>query len=132
MTELELTANLFKLADMGITGLDVSYVVEKDNYIDLDDVYYTTGIIKESKRPLFAAAIQMLDEDMNDLFREHIMNNIMKTHIVGFHNPDGCSGDIYMWVPSGKYELVHRKKILTHKVSHHNGDLIENTLEEEE
>lgn len=131
MTELELTANLFKLADMGITGLDVSYAVSDENYIDLDDVYYTTDIIKESKRPLFGAAIQMLDEDMNDLFKEHIMNNIMKTHILEFGDFDGSSGDIYMWVPSGKYELVHRKKILTHKVSHHNGNLIENTLEEE-
>lgn len=131
MTELELTANLFKLADMGITGLEANYEIGEDDYISLGHVYYTTDIVKETKRPLFVSAVKMLDTDMNDLFREHIINNVIKTHIFEFNGSNGSSGDIYMFAPSGYYEVIHRKNVVTYIVSHHNGDLINNTLEKE-
>lgn len=131
MTEAELTANLFKLADMGITGLEANYDVSEGT-TNLSSIFYTTGVVPETKRPLFVAAVRMLDADMNELFREYIIDNIIKTHFDGFNQPDGCSGDIYMWVPSGKYELLHRKRVITYKIAHYNGDLINNTLKIED
>jgi hypothetical protein len=135
MKELELTSLLFKLADLGITGIKVHYDGGGDsgaiewigytkepcatpedinNYIDNWD--YDSNLAE-----LDSALYALVEE-----FSEHkILNDIED-----WWNNEGGFGDLCICVPSGKYIINNSIRMIETEEFLHEGSLLEQAEEE--
>ena len=130
MTELELTSLLFKLADLGITGIKVHYDGGGDSGA-IEQIGYTTEKC-DTPRDI-DDEIDVWDNDMSlaaldsglyslvEEFSEHkILNDIED-----WWNNEGGFGDLCICVPSGKYIINNSVRITETEDFFHNGSLLE-------
>ena len=130
MTELELTSLLFKLADLGITGIKVHYDGGGDSGA-IEQIGYTTEKC-DTPRDV-DDEIDVWDNDMSlaaldsglyslvEEFSEHkILNDIEN-----WWDNEGGFGDLCICVPSGKYIINNSVRITENEDFFHNGSLLE-------
>lgn len=130
MTELELTSLLFKLADLGITGIKVHYDGGGDSGA-IEQIGYTTEKC-DTPRDV-DDEIDVWDNDMSlaaldsglyslvEEFSEHkILNDIED-----WWNNEGGFGDLCICVPSGKYIINNSVRISETEDYTHEGSLLE-------
>ena len=135
MTEVELTSLLFKLADLGITGVKVKYdgggdsgaiewigyTTEKcDTPEDVDD-NINDWENDSNLAELDSSAYSLIE----DFAQETILNDIED-----WWNNEGGFGDLCICVPSGKYIINNHVRITETEDYFHDGDLLSKTEEE--
>ena len=135
MTELELTSLLFKLADLGVTGIKVKY----DGGGDSGAIEWIGVTKKPCETP----------EDVNDrvgdwetesnlasidgyLFSqiESFAENKLLDDIEDWWNNEGGFGSLCICVPSGKYIINNHIRVTETEDFFHDGDLFSKTEEE--
>ena len=130
MKELELTSLLFKLADLGITGIKVHYDGGGDSGA-IEQIAYTK--VKCDTPRDVDDEIDVWDNDMSlaaldsglyslvEEFSEHkILNDIEN-----WWDNEGGFGDLCICVPSGKYIINNSVRIIETEDFFHNGSLLE-------
>ena len=134
MTENEMTGLLLKLADLGVTGIKIFYSGGGDSG-DIDDVVYTTTkdvtfddinyLSSYGENALYLTNLDHdLKEEISDFANEKILNDIED-----WWNNDGGYGTMLIKIPSGNYEINNIIYITDTEDFHHDGDLINKTLE---
>ena len=135
MTELELTSLLFKLADLGITGIKVHYDGGGDSGA-IEQIAYTTKVLAtpedvndeidvwENKMSLAA-----LDSGLYELVEEFAQDQILND-IEDWWNNEGGFGTFCICVPSGKYIINNSIRITETEDYFHDGSLLEKAEEE--
>ena len=134
MTENEMTSLLLKLADLGVTGIKIFYSGSGDSG-DIDDVVYTTTkdvtfddinyLSSYGENALYLTNLDHdLKEEISDFANEKILNDIED-----WWNNDGGYGTMLIKIPSGNYEINNIIYITDTEDFHHDGDLINKTLE---
>jgi hypothetical protein len=135
MTELELTSLLFKLADLGITGVKVKYDGGGDSGA-IEWIGYTT---KPCETP------EDVNDKVNDWNNEYTLTNLdgdlyyqielfvnekLLNDIEDWWNNEGGFGDLCICVPSGKYIINNHVRITETEDYFHDGDLLSKIEEE--
>jgi len=135
MTELELTSLLFKLADLGITGVKVKY----DGGGDSGVIEWIGYITKPCETP------EDVNDIVNDLDNEYTLTNLdedlyyqiesfaenkLLDDIEDWWNNEGGYGDLCICVPSGKYIINNHIRVTQTEDYFHDGDLFSKTEEE--
>ena len=134
MTELELTSLLFKLADLGITGVKVKYDGGGDSGA-IEWIGYTS---KPCETP------EDINDIVNDWDNEYTLTNLdgdlyyqiesfvdekLLNDIEDWWNNEGGFGDLCICVPSGKYIINNHVRITETEDYFHDGDLLSKTEE---
>jgi hypothetical protein len=133
MTEVELTSLLFKLADLGITGVKVKY----DGAGDSGAVEWIGYTAEPCATPedvndniddwLNEANLANIDEDLYSKIAEfayHVLDDIED-----WWNNEGGFGELCICVPSGKYIINNHIRITEIEDYFHDGDLLSKTEE---
>ena len=129
MTELEMTALLFKLADLGVTGIQVSYEGGGDSGC-IEAITYTTEPCEtpEDANDLadqYNQGKNLADLDQN-LFEqiENFAHSTILDQIEDWWNNEGGHGTMSIMVPSGKYKVNNTIYITETEDYFHEGDLL--------
>ena len=130
MTEVELTSLLFKLADLGITGVKVKYDGGGDSGA-IEWIGYTTE--KCDTPEDVNDNVEDWDNDTNlatldssayalieDFAQEKLLNDVED-----WWNNEGGFGDLCICVPSGKYIINNHVRITETEDFFHDGSLLE-------
>jgi hypothetical protein len=134
MTEVELTSLLFRLADIGITGVKVKYDGGGDSGA-IEWIGYTT---EKCDTP------EDVGDNINDWETESNLANIsgdlysqieefadgILSDIEDWWNNEGGWGELCICVPSGKYIINNNIRVTDHEEFFHDGDLFSKTEEE--
>ena len=135
MTELELTSLLFKLADLGITGIKVHYDGGGDSGA-IEQIAYTkikcdTPEDVDDEIDVWDNAISLapLDSRLYVLVEEFAQDQILND-IEDWWNNEGGFGDLSICVPSGKYIINNSIRINETEDFFHDGSLLEKAEEE--
>ena len=130
MTELELTSLLFKLADLGITGIKVHYDGGGDSGA-IEQIVYTTekcdtprDVDDEIDVWENEMSLAALDSELYALVEEFAQDQILND-IEDWWNNEGGFGDLCICVPSGKYIINNSVRITETEDFFHNGSLLE-------
>ena len=134
MTENEMTGLLLQLADLGVTGIKIFYSGSGDSG-DIDDIVYTTtkevnfndinNLTNYGENALYLTNLDHdLKEEISDFADQKILNDIED-----WWNNDGGYGTMLIKIPSGNYEINNIIYITDTEDFHHDGDLINKTLE---
>jgi hypothetical protein len=130
MTELELTSLLFKLADLGITGIKVHYDGGGDSGA-IEQIAYTTekcdtprDVDDEIDVWDNDMSLAALDSGLYALVEEFAQDQILND-IEDWWNNEGGFGDLCICVPSGKYIINNSVRITETEDFFHNGSLLE-------
>ena len=134
MKELELTSLLFKLADLGITGIKVNYNGGGDSGA-IERIGYTKSNCTTPEE--VDDEIDVWDDGMNlatlDLGAYRLIENFAQEKILDdiedWWNDEGGFGDLCICVPSGKYIINNHINITETEDYFHDGDLLEKTKE---
>jgi hypothetical protein len=138
MNELEMTGLLFKLADIGITGIKVHYAGSGDSGA-IESIVYTTEKLDEDEVDAFNELdtldswgnednLSTLNSGLNSLI-ENFVNEKLINDIEDWWNNDGGEGEVLILIPSGKY-LINNRIYITHTEDfQHDGSLLDKTLE---
>jgi len=133
MEELKMTSLLLKLADRGITGIKVQY----DGWRDYGAIYWV-GYTNEpcaSTTDVFdnidawdnnnnALEDNELYKLIEDFAQEKILNDIED-----WKTDEGGFGNLCILVPSGDYSINNYIRIIETVAYHHEGNLIDKSLE---
>jgi hypothetical protein len=134
MTELELTSLLFRLADIGITGIKVRY----DGGGDSGSVEWIGYTAKPCETP------EDVNDDITDWENDANLANIVEgkdyslvedfaykilDDIEDWWNNEGGFGSFCFLVPSGKYIINNSIRITDTEEYFHDGDLLDKTKE---
>jgi hypothetical protein len=128
MTEVELTTVLFKLADLGITGVKVKY----DGGGDSGAIEWI-GITKQP-----CETPEEVCDRVNDWETESNLANVdgglyseienfadeILSDIEDWWNNEGGFGDLCICIPSGKYVINNHVRITETEDYFHDGDLL--------
>ena len=133
MTEIEMTSLLFKLADLGITGIKVQYDGGGDNGA-IDWIGYTNEPCA-SPEDVFDninawdndSALE--DKELYDLIEDFAQSKILDD-IEDWWNDEGGIGNLCILVPSGDYSINNHIRVIETEDYHHKGNLIDKSLEE--
>jgi hypothetical protein len=135
MTEVELTSLLFKLADLGITGVKVKYDGGGDSGA-IEWIGYTTEKcntpedvcdnindweIDSNLAELDSSAYSLIE----DFAQETILNDIED-----WWNNEGGFGNLCISVPSGKYIINNHVRVTETEDYFHDGSLLEKAKDE--
>ena len=133
MTENEMTGLLLKLADLGVTGIKIFYSGSGDSG-DIDDVVYTTtkevnfndinNLTNYGENALY---LTNLDHDLKDEISDFADQKILND-IEDWWNNDGGYGAMLIKIPSGQYEINNIIYITDTEDFHHDGNLIDQSL----
>ena len=134
MTENEMTGLLLQLADLGVTGIKIFYSGSGDSG-DIDDVVYTTtkeasfdDIMNLTSYGENLLNLQTLDDELADKIKDFANEKILND-LEDWWNNDGGYGTMLIKIPSGKYEINNMIYTTDTEDFHHDGDLINKTLE---
>jgi len=138
MNEINMMATLVKLADLGVTGIKVTYEGSGDSGA-IENIVYTAEKLRESEEDAF--------EDLNDIdvwgkdvweLRdldsglhsdiENFVEDKLLQDIEDWWNNDGGYGTVCILIPSGKYNIVNDVRITQVETYYHEGSLIQKTL----
>ena len=135
MTEIELTTVLFKLADLGITGVKVKYDGGGDSGA-IEWIGYTTekcdtpedvnDNINDWEND---SNLAQLDSSAYSLI-ENFVDETILNDIEDWWNNEGGFGDLCICVPSGKYIINNHVRVTETEDYFHDGDLLSKTEEE--
>jgi hypothetical protein len=134
MTELELTSLLFKLADLGVTGIKVKY----DGAGDSGSIVWIGYTTEKCNTPEDVNDnIDDWDSDSNlaelDSSAYSLIENFAEETILNdiedWWNNEGGFGDLCICVPSGKYIINNHIRITDTEDYSHDGDLLSKTEE---
>jgi len=135
MTELELTSLLFKLADLGITGIKVHYDGGGDSGA-IEQIAYTkvkcdTPEDVDDEVDVWdnAMSLAALDSGLYTLV-EGFSEDKLLNDIEDWWNNEGGFGDLCICVPSGKYIINNSIRITETEDFFHDGSLLEKAEEE--
>ena len=135
MKELELTSLLFRLADIGITGIKVHYDGGGDSGA-IEQIGYTTekcdtprDVDDEIDVWENEMSLAALDSELYALVEEFAQDQILND-IEDWWNNEGGFGDLCICVPSGKYIINNSVRITETEDFFHNGSLLEKAEEE--
>ncbi len=134
MTENEMTALLFKLADLDITGIKVRYEGSGDSGA-IEWIGYTTEpcITTDDVNNNIDDWVGDYDLEKLDsvLYHEihHFAENKILDDIEDWWNNDGGFGELCICIPSGKYIINNHVRISNTEDFYHEGSLIDKTLE---
>jgi hypothetical protein len=130
MKELELTSLLFKLADLGITGIKVHYDGGGDSGA-IEQIAYTkvkcaTPEDVDDEIDVWDHAISLapLDSALYALVEEFSEDKLLND-IEDWWNNEGGFGDLCICIPSGKYIINNSIRINETKDFLHEGSLLE-------
>jgi hypothetical protein len=142
MTENTMTGLLLKLADLGVTGLQVYYSGGGDSGA-IESIMYTTDKLNEDTDLAFDY-IEELNQwtnngknqgkDLNDLdtglhtLIEDFAHDTILNDIEDWWNNDGGYGSVCILIPSGKYKIYNDIRITQVESYFHEGSLIQKTL----
>ena len=129
-----MTGLLLKLADLGVTGIKIFYSGGGDSGA-LDDIVYTTKKIEDiedinylenfGNEVVFLKDLDSaLNQDIENFAEEKILNDIED-----WGNNDGGYGVMLISIPSGNYKIDNTIYITNTEEYHHDGNLIDQTLE---
>jgi hypothetical protein len=138
MNEINMMATLVKLADLGVTGIKVTYEGSGDSgYID--NIVYSIDKMDEDEENAFndlndiiiwgkdVSHLQELDSglssDIANFVEEQLLNDIED-----WWNNDGGYGSVCILIPSGKYKIYNDIRITQIESYFHEGSLIQKTL----
>ena len=134
MTELEMTSLLFKLADLGVTGIKVRYDGGGDSGA-IEWIGYTKELCETPED--VNDNIDDWDNDANlaeldsviyhDL--EHFASAKILNELEDWWNNEGGWGELCICIPSGKYIINNHVRITETEDYFHDGSLINKTLE---
>jgi hypothetical protein len=135
MTENEMTGLLFKLADLGVTGIKVKYDGGGDSGA-IEWIGYTTekcdtpedvnDNINDWEND---SNLAQLDSEAYSLI-ENFVDETILNDIEDWWNNEGGFGDLCICVPSGKYIINNSIRITETEDFFHDGDLFSKTEEE--
>jgi hypothetical protein len=135
MTENEMTGLLFKLADLGITGVKVKYDGGGDSGA-IEWIGYTTekcdtpedvnDNINDWEND---SNLAQLDSEAYFLI-ENFVDDTILNDIEDWWNNEGGFGDLCICVPSGKYIINNHIRITETEDYFHDGDLLSKIEEE--
>jgi hypothetical protein len=133
MGELEMTSLLFKLADLGITGIKVHYngggdsgAIEWIGYTNepcasTADVFNNIDAWDNNNNALE-------DKELYKLIEEFVQSKILND-IEDWWNDEGGFGNLCILVSSGDYNINNYIRIIETVAYHHKGNLIDKSLE---
>ena len=138
MKEMDMIGTLVRLADLGVTGIKVTYEGSGDSGA-IENVVYTAEKLRESEEDAF--------EDLNDIdvwgkdvweLRdldsglhsdiENFVEDKLLQDIEDWWNNDGGYGTVCILIPSGKYNIVNDVRITQVETYYHDGSLVDKTL----
>jgi hypothetical protein len=138
MKEMDMIGTLVRLADLGVTGIKVTYEGSGDSGA-IENVVYTAEKLRKNEEDAF--------EDLNDLDVwgtdilnlstldsglesdiAHFVEEQLLNDIEDWWNNDGGYGTVCILVPSGKYKIVNDIRVTEVETFYHEGTLIEKTL----
>ena len=135
MTENEMTSLLFKLADLGVTGIKVKYDGGGDSGA-IEWIGYTTekcdtpedvnDNINDWEND---SNLAQLDSEAYFLI-ENFVDDTILNDIEDWWNNEGGFGDLCICVPSGKYIINNHIRITETEDYFHDGDLLSKIEEE--
>ena len=135
MTEKDLTTLLFKLADIGVTGIKVKYDGGGDSG-SIEWIGYTTekcdtpeDVNDNVENWENDSNLAELDSSAYSLIEEFAQETILND-IEDWWNNEGGFGDLCICVPSGKYIINNSIRITETEDYFHDGDLLSKTEEE--
>jgi len=134
MTEVELTSLLFRLADIGITGIKVNYDGGGDSgaieWIGFTKEKCETPEDVEDKIDDWKNDANLADivEDKDYSLVEDFAYKILN-EIEDWWNDEGGFGSFCFLVPSGKYIINNSVRITETEEYSHDGDLFTKTVE---
>jgi len=135
MTETELTAVLFKLADLGITGVKVKYDGGGDSgaieWIGVTREHCETPEDVNDKVEDWETESNLASIDGNLYYQiESFADEKLLNDIEDWWNNEGGFGDLCICVPSGKYIINNHVRITETEDYFHDGDLLSKIEEE--
>jgi hypothetical protein len=131
MTELELTSLLFRLADIGITGIKVRYDGSGDNGA-IEWIGYTKEACKTPENVDDLIALWDDDADLSKIAQndysliEKFAYDILDD-VEDWWNNEGGFGSFCFLVPSGKYVINNSLRVMDYVEYFHDGDLLDKT-----
>ena len=139
MNETMMTSLLIQLADLGVTGIKITYEGSGDSGC-IEEVLYTIDKLSENEEDAFDAvkslepwdpAIRHLDvlhsglcSDIQNFAEEKILNDVED-----WWNNEGGYGSMCILVPSGKYQLENNIRITEVETFEHDGSLIDKSVD---
>ena len=129
MTEQELMQTLIQLADLGVTGIRISYEGGGDSGC-IEDMMYT------EEKDVSIEDVQNLPWDsknLNNLSSELASNIENFAHaqilddIEDWWNNEGGSGTLAILVPSGEYNVQNNIRVINYEEYFHEGNLFRKT-----
>ena len=134
MTEVEITSLLLKLADLGIKGIKVKYDGGGDSGA-IEWIGFTHKPCENSDD--IDTHIEDWDSNFNltnldsDLYYEveHFAESKLLDDIEDWWNNEGGWGDLYMCIPSGKYEIINNIRVTDHETFNHEGSILDKAKE---
>ena len=135
MTENELTSLLFKLADLGVTGIKVKYDGAGDSgsieWIGYTDIPCKTPEDVDDNMEDWADdwLLAKISADAHNAI-ENFANERLLDNIEDWWNNEGCWGDLCICVPSGKYIINNHVRITESEDYFHDGSLLDKVEED--
>lgn len=134
MTELQMTAILFKLADIGVTGIAISYDGGGDSG-SIENMVYTTEPCETSQdvenaiEDIFhAQGLDGIDTALHSKIQDYAYDIL--NDIEDWWNNEGGFGYMYIQVPSGKYHINNNIRIIETESFEHEGSLMDKTKDQ--
>jgi hypothetical protein len=135
MEEIEMTGLLFKLADMGITGIKVHYEGSGDSGC-IENIGYTTepcetpDDVDEKVETGWGSDYNLayLDNKAYKAIEDFATEKLLQD-IEDWYNNEGGFGDICICVPSGKYTIDNHVRYYQTEDYQHEGSLIEKSAD---
>ena len=131
MTELQMTAILFKLADIGVTGIAISYDGGGDSG-SIESMVYTTEPCETSQDVenviddiFHAQGLDGIDTALHSEIQDYAYDIL--NDIEDWWNNEGGFGYMYIQVPSGKYHINNNIRIIETESFGHEGSLMDKT-----
>ena len=129
MTEQELTQTLIQLADLGVTGIRISYEGSGDSGC-IDELLYTeekdVSIEDVQNLPWDSKNLRNLSNELaNNL--ENFTTDTILDDIEDWWNNEGGSGTLAILVPSGEYNVKNNIRIINYEEYFHEGNLFRKT-----
>jgi hypothetical protein len=138
MKEMDMIGTLVRLADLGVTGIKVTYEGSGDSGA-IEDIVYSVNKQHEDEEEAFSELHNItvwsgnsmhlrdldsgLSSDIENFVEEKLLNDIED-----WWNNDGGSGIVCILVPSGKYKIVNDIRITEIETYYHDGSLVDKTL----
>jgi hypothetical protein len=116
MTEIELTALLFNLHDLGITGIKIRYQGE-NGFSEIDWIGYTKTPCRSPRDVIDIVEDWQPEHNLNKLgsplyIKVESLAFTIHQKMKDWSEDLGGYGDIGICIPSGKYKIYHNIRIM--------------------